>query len=493
MNATVQSVAIVGGGTTAWLCAAALRRAFRHRGLDVLVIDPGTCAAEAIGRWTLPSLRSIHSLLGMKEGDLVRRTGATFRLGSEHRGWQGDASRFVQVHGEIGSDINGVPFDKYLVLRALAGHADNAEDYSLAAVAARTGKFARPLNSQNSLTSSFTYGLHLDDSAYCEYVREHAKRLGVRRIDAPLTDVLLKDGNIAALVLAGDERIAADYFLDCSGQPALLMNRVDSTDWQEWSPWLRNDRLVTSRALDLDDPPAVTRTDVTDAGWLWRVPLAQSSVAGYVYSSAFCGENEAVRQLRQYAPCISQPLFRNLRQGRRTRPWTRNCIAIGASAIELEPLVGADLHVVQLGIATLIELFPLDTHGALEAVEYNRIIGEHADALRDFTIAHYRVGAGRSSEYWRSLRAQPLPRRLADKLDLYAANGHIVLRDHETFEASDWAWLLLGTGCLPEALGLHARTNLTNATVEHLTALRVAIERLAASMPRHSDYVRQQR
>lgn len=493
MNAAVQSVAIVGGGTTAWLCAAALKRAFHHRGLDVLVLNSGRCSDDPIGRWTLPSLRSIHSLLGMKEGELVRRTGATFRLGSEHGGWQGEASRFVHVHGEMGIEINGTSFDRYLALRALAGRPESIEDYSLAAVAARTGKFARPMTGQNPLTSSFTYGLHLDDSAYCEYLREHAKRLGVRYIDAQLHDVIVHDGRVAALVLPNGERIAADYFLDCSGHRALLMNRVDGTDWQDWSAWLRNDRMVTARAFALDDPPAATRTDATDAGWLWRIPLAESSVAGYVYASEFCSDNEAVRQLRQYAPCISPPITCNLRQGRRTRPWTRNCIAIGASAIQLEPLVGADLHITQLGIATLIELFPLDTSSAIEAVEYNRLIGEHADALRDFTIAHYRAGTGRAGDYWSATRAEPLPISLADKLDLYRANGHIVLRDHETFAAVDWSWLLLGSLCLPDALGLHARANLEDATVEHLTALRATIQRLASSMPPHIDYVRQQR
>jgi tryptophan halogenase len=432
-------------------------------------------------------------LLGLKESDLVRRTGATFRLGTEHRGWNGDASSFMHVHGELGVDIHNAPFHEYLVLRALAGRPESPENYSLAAIAARTGKFTRPMNGQNPLTSSFTYGLHLDDLAYCEYLREYAKRLGVSHIEARLLDVTFRDdGHIAAVVLADGRHICADYFLDCSGQQALLMNRV-GTDWQDWSAWLRNDRMVTSRALPLDDPAAVTHTDAVDAGWRWRIPLAQSSVAGYVYSSQFCGDNEAIRQLRQYAPCISEPTFCNLSQGRRTRPWARNCVAIGASAIQLEPLIGADLHIAQLGMATLIELFPVDANSAVEAVEYNRILGEHADALRDFTIAHYRVGAGRSAAHWNEMRAEPLPQSLADKLDLYRANGHILLRDHETFDACDWAWLLLGSGCRPDALGLHARTNLAAAPVHQIAGLRVAIERLAASMPGHMDYVRQQR
>jgi tryptophan halogenase len=494
MNAPIHTVVIVGGGTTAWLCAAGLKRAFQHRGLDLLVVDPGRFADDPIGRWTLPSLRSIHSLLGLKEGDLVRRTGATFRLGSEHHGWQGDASDFVHVHGELGVDIQSAPFHEYLVLRALAGRPESPEDYSLAAIAARTRKFARPMKGQNPLTSSFTYGLHLDDLAYGEYLREHAKRLGVSHVDAQLHDIAFREnGHVAALLLADGRRIAADYFLDCSGQRALLMNRVCGADWQDWSTWLRNDRMVTSRALSLDDPPATTRTDATDLGWVWRIPLAQSSVAGYVYSSQFCGDNEAVRQLRHYAPCVSEPTLCNLRQGRRTRPWTRNCIAIGTSAIQLEPLIGADLHVAQLGMATLIELFPLDQNNAPEAVEYNRIIGEHADALRDFTLAHYHAGVGRSATHWNEMRAEPLPQSLAEKLDLYRANGHILLRDHETFGAVDWAWLLLGSGCLPDALGLHARTNFTSAPLEQITGLHAAIQRLAASMPGHTDFVRQQR
>jgi tryptophan halogenase len=417
----------------------------------------------------------------------VRRTGATFRLGSEHRGWQADGSRFLHVHGELGVDINGAPFHKYLILRALAGRPENPEDYSLAAVAARTGKFARPMNGRTPLTSSFTYGLHLDDLAYCDYLREHAKRLGVTHVAAQLHDVTFREnGNVASLMLVGGERISADYFLDCSGQRALLMSRIDRNDWQDWSAWLHNDRMMTSLALPLDDSPALTRTDATAVGWLWRIPLAQSSVAGYVYSSQLCGDNEAVRQLRHYAPCVSEPTLCHLKRGRRARPWTRNCIAIGSSAIELEPLVGADLHIAQLGIATLIELFPLDPTGALEAIEYNRIIGEHADALRDFTIAHYRLGTRRQE-------AEPLPQALAEKLDLYRANGHLLLRDHETFDAVDWTWLLLGSDCLPDALGLHARANITDAPVDQLAGLRVAIERLASSMPRHMDYVRQQR
>ena len=67
------------------------------------------------------------------------------------------------------------------------------------------------------------------------------------------------------------------------------------------------------------------------------------------------------------------------------------------------------------------------------------------------------AGAPRAGEFWAATRAAAPPERLAHKLDLYAANGRINLLDHETFEEVDWAWLLIGSGCVPAALELQTR------------------------------------
>ena len=157
--------------------------------------------------------------------------------------------------------------------------------------------------------------------------------------------------------------------------------------------------------------------------------------------------------------------------------------------MQLEPLAGADLHFAQLGLGTLIELFPLDVAGAIEGAEYNRVMAEHADALRDFTMAHYRAGRGRSGPFWAQLRAVPPPQRLADKLDLFQASARINLLDFESFEEVDWAWLLLGARVIPAALELQIRARVETVTAQQLAPLRAHIDHLAASMPRHNEYV----
>ena len=54
---------------------------------------------------------------------------------------------------------------------------------SLAAVAAKLGRFAKPMGDDAALTSSFTYGYHLDDVAYVDYLRALAQRVGLTRIE----------------------------------------------------------------------------------------------------------------------------------------------------------------------------------------------------------------------------------------------------------------------------------------------------------------------
>jgi tryptophan 7-halogenase len=493
VSGAIQRVVIAGGTPVAWLAAAALRRAFRHRDLHVTVIDSGGGKDAPAGRWTLPSQRGMHGLVGINERDLMRRTGATFKLASEHLGWHGAGSGFLHAHGDIGSDLGATPFYKYLLLQAITGRPENPEHYSLAAVAARLGRFARPMGSDAELTSSFTYAFHLDESSYIAYLREHAARLGVHRIAGDIVDVArAESGNLDALTVASGERIAGDYFIDCTGADAPVMNKIARGGRDDWTPWLPCDRMISALTPPLADAAPLTRITATDAGWLWRAPLAQAALAGYVFSSAHLEERAALVQLEQSVPGLQVSALNRFASGRRQKFWERNCIALGTAAVELEPLAGADLHLALLGIGTLLELFPLDTHSQVESVEYNRIMGEHADALRDFTIAHYRAGRARPGEFWDATRSVPPPPSLAAKLDLYSANGRIVLADHESFEETDWAWLLMGAGRYPDSIEAQIQTRLEKITLAELAPLRARIQQLAASMPPHIEYVRRQ-
>ena len=491
MSRPVRRLVAVGSGPVVWLAALSMLRAFRHRMLAVTVLDTGPAPDAPIGYWTLPSQRGMHALLGIRETDLLMRTGATFKLASEHLEWGGARSRFLHAHGEIGTQIGATPFYKYLQKVAIDGHPESPEKFSVAAIAANMARFARP-REDGGLTSSFTYGFHLEEAPYVAMLRDLAEKQGVQRIEGTLAQVArAPDGHLEALEFANGERLEGDLFLDCTGRRASLMKLIESDARDDWSSWLPCDRMYSAFANPQENPPPLTRITASDAGWLWWAPLAHASMVGHVYSSAHLSDDEALRALRQSAPALTgEPRLNVFSSGKRKRPWLRNCIAIGEAAVELEPLVGAQLHFAQLGVGTLIELFPLDAHSQVEAAEYNRIVGEHADALRDFTLAHYHAGPGRAGKFWDDTRSAAVPARLADKLDLYRASGRIVLLDYESFEELDWAWLLLGRGCTPATLEAQIHGLVAGVSPTDVAPLHQHLVQLANSMPPHAHFLR---
>ena len=495
MSETIRKILVAGSGPVAWIAAAGLSRALRSRAVEVSIVATEPDGAVA-GHWTLPSQRGMHGLLGVNEPHFIHHTGSTFKLATEHRGWQGEGSGYLHAHGEIGTEVEGTPYYKYLLSEALAGRPAAAENFSVAGAAARLAKFARPMG--EGLTASFTYGFHIEEQAYTQYLRMLAERLGVRVCPAAFAEVVLAEhGHISAVRLADGTRADADLFIDCSGAAARLMQSVSSNEREDWSGWLPCDRIISAIGPASSAPAPVTQTVASQAGWLWHAPLADRSMAGFVYSSAFLNDDAARATLAAFEPGLrGEPVLARFSSGRRRDSWVRNCVALGSAAVELEPLAGAGLHLAQLGLATLVELFPLNRSSSIEADEFNRVMGAHGDALRDFTIAHYRVGRSLpnnlNSAFWRATRAAAPPANLAHKLDLFAASGRINLLDHETFEEIDWAWLLIGGGCVPDAIELHTREQLAKLKPQDVSAIRARVQQVAASMPPHAEFVRRQ-
>ena len=428
-------------------------------------------------------------LLGIQEAQFIQQTGATFRLASELRGWQGGGSSFLHAHGDIGMDLAGTPFYRYLQAEAVAGRAAKAEVFSVAGVAARLARFARPQG--NDLTASFTYGFHVAAAAYTQFLRAHAQALGVRVSPSPLTQVELDEvGKLRGLRLQDGSLAEGDLFIDCSGAAAKLLSRVSDNERDDWSAWLPVDRMWSAIGPALRDAAPLTQIEAGTHGWSWRAPLADGSMAGVAYGSAFISDEAAKASLHEWEPAAGEAVLTRFAAGRRRQSWLRNCVALGDAAMQLEPLCGASLHFAQTGLAMLVELFPLNSASTVEAVEFNRLMAEQADALRDFTIAHYRGGRGLPGEFWAATRAQEPPARLAHKLDLYSVSGRINLLDHETFEEVDWAWLLIGSGLVPAAVELQVRDMLAKVAPHEIDGIRARVQQLASSMPPHAEFVR---
>lgn len=475
----VREILIVGGTIAGWLTAAILARSLPAARYRIRLLESATPVPELEtlggGLASLPALRTAHALLGLPETEVVRQARAGFSLGADFAGWPKKSARYFRPFGATGAALDGVAFHNLWQRMRSASGAGALEDYALGAVAAKLGRFAPPAADPASVLSTLDYGYHLEGEAYRSLLRAAALQLGAVRVEGEPGEIRLRsaDGWIEAVTPAqGGEPLAADFFIDCTGTKASLLGEALGVPFEDWTRWLPCDRAVAAREEGAEPFPCL-RVDAEAAGWQWRMPLRDGVARLRVFSSA---HDEAEGAFA-------------FTSGRRARFWERNCVAIGASACLIDPLEPASLQIVQRGISQLLALMPFKDDEAGEADEYNRVMTETVERMRDLVILHYKANR-RDEPFWQSCREMAVPDVLAYKIRLFEAKSKILALDEEMFRDEDWAVVYLGQGIQPRAWDVLADAPDKALVRDRLAGIRKAIGVAAEAMPNYADFLK---
>jgi tryptophan halogenase len=483
----IRTIVILGGGTAGWMTAAALSRALEGSGRSIILVESDEIGTVGVGEATIPTIHWFNQIVGLDEREFMRETKATYKLGIQFNGWNGDGSAYLHPFGTFGPPNDGVMFLHRLIRGRLAGLQIATEECSLTAQAARAGRFAQPVSDPRSLLSTLGYAYHFDAGLYARYLRRHAEARGVRRIEGKVANVDRhpETGCVTALTTERGDVAAGDLFIDCSGFRGVLIEETLSTGYEDWSAWLPCDRAWAAPSAAETTTLPYTRATAAEAGWRWRIPLQHRTGNGYVFSSRF-QDDEAARHSLLAAlgePPITEPRLLRFTPGRRRRAWNRNVVAIGLSSGFLEPLESTSIHLIQSGIAKLLALFPRRSDDALVAEQFDRIFAQEMHAVRDFLILHYKMTAGRDEPLWRYCREMEIPETLAYRIDQFRNSGRIMLSTDELFRDASWFAVLDGQGIAATDYNPMIETIGVDDNRRYLEAVRAAIAKACAQMP----------
>ena len=147
------------------------------------------------------------------------------------------------------------------------------------------------------------------------------------------------------------------------------------------------------------------------------------------------------------------------------------------------------IHLIQAGIARLIELFPDKSFNPLERDEFNRRLEQGYEWVRDFIILHYKATRRDDSDFWNYCRTMEVPDKLASKLELWRSKGRLFREGKELFGTASWVAVLLGQGIAPEDHEPAADALDEAFIADRLDRMRVSYRRMAEQMPTHAEFI----
>jgi len=492
MTNPIRTVLIVGGGTAGWMTAAALSKTL-PKTVTVTLVESEQIGTVGVGEATIPPICTFNDVLGIDEAEFMRATKASFKLAIEFVDWMGPGHRYLHPFGAYGLDIEALKFHQVWLRAHHEGWAPSIDAFNLSAQAAHLGRFALPSKDPGQVMSSLKYAFHFDAGLYARFLRGHAEKRGVTRVEGKVASVQQhgESGFVTGVTLDDGRTLEADLFVDCSGFRGLLIEQTLKAGFEDWGHWLPNDRAVAMPCVTGGDGlTPYTRATADAAGWRWRIPLQHRTGNGYVYSSKHISDEDALARLSETldGEPLAEPNFLRFQAGRRKDAWVKNVVAIGLSAGFLEPLESTSIHLIQTGITKLLALFPDRGFDPVEIAEYNRLTALQVELIRDFIILHFHAN-GRDEPYWKAAREMAIPETLQRKIDLFAASGRLFGSDYDLFADANWIAVLLGQGIMPRRHDPLADALPDPMLKAQLARLSSIIGQTAQALPTHDAFI----
>lgn len=437
MAEPIRNITIIGGGTSGWLSASYLALLFQpkiRRGeMAITVIESPNIGIIGVGESTARPMSELLRMIGVPEAAFIKRCNATFKLSGLFANWDVDENgkSVTWINPFFSQDeLHGV--NPAYLFAAYAMHPGGGpidenftETMSVCPALIHALKGPRPL-SAGDYQSEIPYSYHMDAIELAKILMERGKELGVKQILDNVDSVELDDrGFVRALTLRERGAHPIEFIIDATGFAGVIIGKALGEPFEPYDKYLLNDRAAVAQ-LPHDDPTKIeptSRATGMNAGWSFRVPLFNRVGSGYVYSSKFISDDEAVEEFKAFAgPAAkdAEPRIIRMRIGKTRRSWVKNCVAIGLSSGFVEPLEATAIYSVQVSLQWLYSYFPDSDFNPAVANRYNKLVDGLYSEIVDFISLLFCTSNREDTPYWRAVRHDmEIPPQLKENLELW--------------------------------------------------------------------------
>lgn len=483
----VRKVVIAGGGTAGWVTAMALSKQFGEL-LDITLVESEEIGTVGVGESTVPTITAFHRHLGIDEREFMRECAATFKIAIWFENWGKLGNWYLHPFGRYGQPTWTAEFYHFWLHARSQGLKVPLGEYCYEWLAAVKGRFALRENPR------INYAYHFDAALYARYMRGIAEKHGVKRLEGKIRQVRTRTDNgfVESLELEDGRVIPGDFFVDCTGFRALLIEGALQTGYEDWSGYLPCDTAVAFQTMVDTPPQPYTACYAHTAGWRWNIPVQHRVGNGVVFCSRYMSADEARHRLLSESggTAVKEPWLIRIKAGRRRKAWNKNVLALGLAAGFIEPLESTSIHVITTGVARLLKQFPFG--GVTQAVTdlYNDMSQYEIERIRDFVCMHYHYNQRDDSPFWKACREMEIPDSLRQRVELFRQGGQIYMKDGELFTVDSWVSVMMGQDIEPATYHYYAKVD-DQQLKGFLREYRARVADVVNELPAHADFIRQ--
>lgn len=480
-------ILICGGGTAGTIISTYLKS---HWGdlVDIILVYDHKNPGIGVGESTTPVILDYLNKVNIKFSDLIKDANSTLKLGINFKNWMGDGNYYYHGFAEIGPsqlpeayEITNETF-AYEIKSKKKYQDVLYDDYYL-------DNNLIPVEAQGK------YALHIDSLNFSNYIQGiFSDRIEI--VDAVVNDVIVKEDSIEKVILSNGRELSCDLYIDATGIGKTLIKNLNP-NWICKKDYIPINRAITTHIPNIDgEIPLYTLAEASADGWIWSIPLSNRYGSGYLYSTEFTTDEEAISRYsewleKNYSYSADSLRTINFSSGYLENQWIGNCISVGLSSGFVEPLESTSIHTAIFQAEHITELYPLKFIN-YNIDNYNQTMRNIFNEIIDFVRLHY-YGKREDSNFWKYIsKSTPtwiknLEKKVRD--DFYS--GYDSINTSFCFQTKSYTSVLRGLNLTTEnsADSYLRRRNLLNCSSKKYNKIIGIKEGNKKNLLNHRKYV----
>lgn len=406
---------IIGGGSAGWMSALFLKKRYPH--FDITVINSSKLDILGAGEGTVGNSSFAFDYMELDAFEFIKRTKSSIKTGVRFTGWNKDTDYFMGL-APMAYEENKSLYPKVVATAAKEyGSLNKLNMYYRQAFDDRLPFKKENLTNKYFSDSTFIWKMwvawHFDARLLAAFLAEKAEERGVTVIDNVVSGFKSDtNGNINTIIFEDDSELECDFVIDCTGFQRLIIGKHFNSEWVDYKEYLPLDTGLAFMLPVKENLPPYTELIAMKYGWIFNIPLQHRTGAGYLYSSKYITEEEAIKEIKEKYGDVQIIKKFNFNAGHYKESWINNCIAIGLSSGFLEPMEATTIHGTIRMLYKLVDTFDLESYTEEDVKNFNDHLETFYADCRDFIAIHY-ITNREDTPFWKNFTTD---NKLSDNL-----------------------------------------------------------------------------